>query len=354
MVTGAGEEAFGVQPEQSGHPLQPGQAAQVRKRMIVSWSVVIGIIIIGFAVTVLTLNATLFSASGFARSYLDSLARHDVDSVLAMPGVATDAGASDALLRRDALGSLTGVELVSDVDRGGGIHRVTFDYLLDAGATGRTTFLVEHTGPRLGFFSSWSFAETPLAVLEVTPRNAVDFDVNGVAVVAEAGSDVANPYLVLVPGSFTLSHESTYLEAAPTMVTLTSPGAVEPFALDVQASEEFVAAVDRELAAYLDECATQQVLLPTGCPFGKSISDRIDGLPNWSMVHYPKVSIVPGEQSGTWLVPPVVGSAHLSVDVRSLFDGTVETLDEDVTFTISYLLTLPDGGTLTLTPLPVG
>lgn len=341
MTTGAGEDTA-----------RPPTAHRTR-RMLVSWSVVVGLVLLGFAATVLALNASLFSASGFARSYLDSLARHDLDAVLAMPGVETDADAGDSLLRRDALGSLAGIELAGDVDLGDGIHRVTFDYWLDPETRGSTDFVVEYAGARLGFFSSWAFAESPVAALEVTPRGAVEFDVNGVAVVADRPPGEASRYAVLVPGSFTLSHESEYLTAGPTTLALTRPGAVEEFALDVQASAEFVSAVERELGAYLDDCATQQVLLPTGCPFGKSIGNRIDGLPSWSIVRYPAVSIDPGEQAGTWLVPPVVGSAHLRVDVRSLFDGTVETLEEDVTFTVSYLLTLAGDGAITLSPLPV-
>jgi hypothetical protein len=348
MVTGAGEET----------DARPSPT----RRLLIRWSVVFALIIVAFAATVLVVNSTIFSAAGFARSYLDALARHDVEAALAMPGVMStqaaadtdeaDASApSDALLRREALGPLRGIELISDVDRGDGIHRVTFEYRFTAKSIGRSTFDVEHTGPRLGFFSSWSFAESPLAVLEVSPRNVVEFDANGATVIAPLGSDVANPYRVLVPGHFTLSHDSEYLASAPVAVTVVAAGEVRPFDLDVQANDEFVAAVESELAVYLDDCATQQVLLPTGCPFGKSISDRIDSLPQWSIVNYPAVTIVPGDQAGTWLVPATVGSAHLTVAVRSLFDGTVETLDEDVTFTVSYLLTLGADGAVTLSPV---
>ena len=48
----------------------------------------------------------------------------------------------------------------------------------------------------------------------------------------------------------------------------------------------------------LDECATQQVLMPTGCPFGKPLANRVEGDPQWSIAVYPKVDIIPGERAG--------------------------------------------------------
>jgi hypothetical protein len=38
------------------------------------------------------------------------------------------------------------------------------------------------------------------------------------------------------------------------------------------------------------------------------------------------------------------------VQVRSLFDGSVSTFDEDVPFTVSYTITFPGDGGLLITP----
>ena len=48
------------------------------RRELITWSVVLGVILAGFGATVLALNSTLYSASGFVRTYLDALARHDL------------------------------------------------------------------------------------------------------------------------------------------------------------------------------------------------------------------------------------------------------------------------------------
>ncbi|TQL46594.1 hypothetical protein FB562_2118 [Homoserinimonas aerilata] len=337
--------------EESG---APASAARTSRSLspAVGFAIAAAVLLLGFFGTVLALNSTVFSASGFVSSYMGALERHDVAAALAMPGVGEGATveASPALLRRDAMGQLQDASVVSDVDEGDGLHNVTVEYVLAAGSRGATTFSVRHTGPHLGVFSSWEFASSPLGVLEVVPHNTVEFDVNGVTVVAEQGADQANGFQVLVPGSYTLEYSSDFLEAEPATLLLGSPATTERFTLEVRASAAFVDAVDEELASYLDDCATQQVLQPTGCPFGKSISNRIVGLPGWSMVTYPSVAIEPGETSGTWLVPPAAGSARLTADVMSLFDGTVSTLSEDVTFTVSYLVTFTADGGITFTP----
>lgn len=340
------------------------ESTDARRRILVRASVAFGILALAFIAVVITLNVTIFSASGFVSSYLSAVARHDLQAALAMPGVAAhgtsdDAAPataselttpSDALLLRDTLSSLDTIELIGDEDLYDGTHALTYSYELD-GSSQKSTFVVERRGIHLGFFTAWSFAQSPLATLEVTPLNTIEFEANGVSTVAVNGAGQPTPFTVLVPSAFSISHKSTYLVAEPTTTLITQPATSKKFTLEVQASDEFVDAVQQELQTQLDGCATQQVLQPTGCPFGKSISDRIDSLPQWSIVDYPLVTIVPGEQLGTWLIEPAQGAARLSVDVKSLFDGSVTRLEEDVDFSISYLATFTGDGGLTLTPL---
>ncbi len=59
---------------------------------------------------------------------------------------------------------------------------------------------------------------------------------------------------------------------------------------------------------------------------------------------------MPGEEPGTWLVPTTPAAAHLVVQVRSLFDGSLSTFDEDVPFDVSYTISFPGDGSLLITP----
>src|SRR5690554_6093913 len=96
------------------------------RRLAIRWGIVFGVLVLAFAGTVVTLNATLYSAAGFASSYLDSLARNDIDSALAMPGVEHPPDALPDLLVADALGQLSSYELVSD-ESVGDDHTLRFD-----------------------------------------------------------------------------------------------------------------------------------------------------------------------------------------------------------------------------------
>jgi len=311
------------------------------------WIVLAALLVAAFAGTVLTLNLTLYSASGFVGSYLNALARHDAAGALSLPGVDAPSGTPRTLLVSQALGDLEKIELVSDVDQGSGRHSVTYSYLA-AGKEGSTTFSVRHTGPRLGLFSGWTFETSPVAPLTITPLHDDEFLVGDLTVVSAGGPSVPTTYSVLSPGGYVLGHTSRYFTAAKVTALVTEANAVAA-EVDIQANAAFATEVQKQLDDYLDECVTQKVLLPTGCPIGKQISDRIQDEPTWSMVTYPVVTITPGAEPGTWAVPSTAGTAHLKVTVKSIFDGTVTTFDQDVPFTVKYLITFPPGGGLLIT-----
>ena len=311
------------------------------RRDIMIWSIVAAVVVAVFGGTVLVLNSTLYSAGGFVRSYLDSLARDDVDGALELAGVVAAGDASDELLIADAIGELSDIRLISDTTDAQGTHRVVYAFSSE-GKSGQSTFSVRPQGALLGLFPTWRFESSPLGVLQVLPQHGTGFSVNGVEVEA-AEPDKPSPYLVFVPGTYELAADSLYLKASPTKVTASQPGAAVIAAVDLQPTTALVAKVQEELNTYLDDCATQQVLLPTGCPFGEQIANRIVSTPAWSISRYPRVTLQPGPDPGSWLMPPTEAAAHLVVDVRSLFDGTVSTFDEDVAFTSSYVVTfLPD------------
>lgn len=332
------------------------------RRELVTWSIVLGLIIAAFVTTVLIVNSTLFSANGFVRSYLGALASHDMASALQIAdiqlpeehGASSDDGAgatpidttgagsmllagSHDLLRPSALSTLDDIELAERIVNADGTETVTFVFALD-GKTSSSTFTVARDGTRFGVFADWKFVTAPLTIVRLTVANAQGFTANGSGFVTPA-QDTPAPYVVLTPSSFEISHTSTFLTADPITVSAIDPGGTVRARLEVVANEAMVAQVQREVNDYLDECATQVVLLPTGCPFGQPMANRIVTTPEWSMATYPDVTLVPGGDIGSWLMPATDAAAHLTVDVRSIFDGSVSTFDDDVDFTASYLVT---------------
>ncbi len=317
------------------------------RRLTLRWALVFVAIALAFVATVIALNATLYSAGGFARGYLDALARQDIAEARSTPGVVIPDAATQTLLASRGLGDIRDIRLRSDRELADGHHRLEFEFETGR-ATARTTFDVERAGTRFGLFSAWRFRVSPTSVLEVTPVNEASFEANGLSVASELGPGAPVAYTVLTPAVVTLSHESTFLVADPSDTLVLEPGTTVAATVEPRASTEFIAEVQSELDRALDECATQVVLQPTGCPFGERITNRVESTPVWSIVRYPEVTIVPGAEVGTWAVPPTPGTAHLVVDVRSLFDGTLSTFDEDVPFTVSYLLEIDGDGNMSI------
>ncbi|GAB3604800.1 hypothetical protein GCM10027413_02090 [Conyzicola nivalis] len=324
------------------------------RRTVITWSAVMALLLAGFGASVLALNADLYSAHGFVGRYLDALQRHDSAAALALPGVGSGNDTAAELLASDAMGDLDDVRTVSDTEEADGRHTVVVEYTASApdgsqSTTGTTEFVVAPDGIRFGLFPSWRFVTSPINSLSVTVLHDQDFQVNGHDVTSSAEPDAPASFQVFAPGLYVLKHESTYLASTSVTAAVTQIGEISDVTVDVQANEAFVAEVQKHVTAYLGECTTQEVLMPTGCPFGQQLSNRVVGTPQWSMVSDPLVTIVPGTPSGTWSVPKTPAMAHLVVDVRSLFDGRVTTFDEDVPFDVQYALTFEPGNKLLIT-----
>ncbi|MDJ0333726.1 hypothetical protein QMG83_00660 [Salinibacterium sp. G-O1] len=307
------------------------------RRAIITWTVVAAVVLGAFAGTVVILNSTLYSASGFVRSYLDALSSKNAPVALELAGSGQRSTASRAMLDPAAMGDLENIQFISESSFAYGIQRVVFSYVA-GGRPGQSSFDVQRTGNVLGLFSSWTFATAPYSVVQMSVLNSQDFTANGVDLTTPEQGTVV-PLVVFTPSAITITHESKFLTANPLIVVAAQPGASVVAALDVRANSALVAAVQGKVDDLLDTCTTQTVLLPTGCPFGQQISNRIVSTPQWSMSEYPAVRLIPGSEPATWLMPVTNGAAHLTVDVQSLFDGTTSSFDEDVPFTVSYLVT---------------
>jgi len=316
-------------------------------RAIVLWSIIGAMLIGAFASAVAAVSREVYSAAGFVHQYLDALSRRDAQDALAMPGVSRNdadlqaAGlpgdASRLLLRSAALAELSNLELVGDVKNADGTQTITFRYTA-AGKPGMTAFTVESTGSRFFVFPTWRFVVSPLAALDVTVKNESLLEVNGMTINAAATSnDRRGPvnratYLVLAPAVYTLQYQTSLLTGGPARAVVETPTTVVPVTLEVGPKPEFTSQVQKQLTGFLDQCATQKVLQPTGCPFGLALDDRLVDEPTWSMVDYPAVTIVPA--SGDWQSGPTSGSAHLTVTVQSLYDGKINTVDKTIPFTV--------------------
>jgi hypothetical protein len=331
---------------------------------------IVGVLLLAaVAAAVGAVGQQFYSPKAFVERYLSMLSTGRAAEALMVPGVAVDsadleaaglpAGSSDALLRAAALAPLTDAHVVSE-ETSGEVTLVTVDYEA-GGHEGTTTFEVEREGS-IGIAPTWRFATSPLAVMDLEVRGSMQFSVNGFEVdkrqVSPDGLEADPldpvPMLVFSPGLYAVSVD-TAISATPGVAVLSdSPFELVPISVQAEATDEFIAVVQEKVEEFLTECATQEVLQPTACPFGYVVQDRIDSLPDWSIAEQPEVEVEP--DGAGWKIVPARAVAHIEVDVRSLFDGSISHVSEDVPFlvagqidvqpdgTASILVSGPDGG----------
>jgi hypothetical protein len=321
--------------------------------------VIVGVLLIAaVAAGAAAIHREFYSPTAFVERYLGLLAEGRAADALAVPGVTVDseqlesaglpATASDALLRPDALATLTDIRIAPEQTAENGNVLVTVSY--HAGAfPGTTTFEIGPNG-WVGVAPTWRFAKSPLALMDLSVKGSMTFDVNGFAIdkrqVSPDGAE-ADPLapvslLVFSPGIYSVSVDTPISASRGVAVLSDSPLAEVPVEIQAFATPEFVGLVQQRVEEFLDECATQEVLQPTACPFGFVVQDRIVSPPKWSITAQPTVSVVP--DGAGWRIPPADAMAHIEVDIRSLFDGSVDGVAADVPFSVAGSISvLPDG-----------
>lgn len=303
-----------------------------------------------------TVYQDFYSPTAFVLRYVEDLAHGQTADALAIPGVAIDSSeleasglplhASDALLRPAALGALTDVHAISATDHDGETF-VTIGYRA-GGHRGTSVFAVERDG-WIGIAPGWRFARSPLAVVDLTVRGSMQFSVNGFEVDKRQASDAASanplapvPLLVFSPGLYSVTVDTPIAESSGVAVLANSSMTSTPIDIQAEPTASFRKAVTTRVDDFLATCATQQVLQPTACPFGYVEENRVIGLPTWSIVAQPPVNLQP--DGAGWRIQTTTAVAHIRVAVRSIFDGSVKHVDEDVPFLVTGTVTIqPDG-----------
>lgn len=282
--------------------------------------------------SILVLNVTLFSAGGFVMSYMRALEAENYTLAASRAGL-TEKPAVEPLpgefLRNTQVintGSLTSGEIVVQVE-----------YELDGEPT-QSVFVLREGEPVLGFFTTWRFEQKPTATLELAILGDTRVSVNDSALdVTRLG--VPPRTTVLVPGLYAASLATEWVEAEPVTVALTEPGSVERLRLVLSPSMKLEDTTTSALEDYLDDCTEQGVLQPASCPFGVTIDDRVIGTPDWTILDYPDVRLSLSADRSSWSVSGKNGVAEVSVQVQSLFDGTIEEYTDVVRFDVFGVVT---------------
>ncbi|MCC4909477.1 hypothetical protein [Microbacterium sp. cx-59] len=318
----------------------------------------IGVLLFGaLAAGTATLYRGFYSPSAFVLRYLSMLESGRAADALAMPGVTldgrqlTNAGlpqsASDALLRSAALGDLDDAEITGEVQDG---DTTIVSARYEAGGHRATTsFRIARNGT-IGLAPSWRFAQSPLAVMKVSVAGSMTFEVNSFSLdkrqVSPEGAD-ADPLapvsmLVFSPGLYSISVDTPIAKTPGMAVLADAPMVNVPVTLQAEPTQKFIDVVQQRVEEFLTNCTSQQVLQPTGCPFGFVVRNRVEQLPKWTITEQPEISVV--ADGAGWRIPDTAATAHIDLTVRSLFDGALYPVAEDVPFVVNGTISvLPDG-----------
>lgn len=339
---------------------QPGTGSPRRRRLGSDLAIlaVVGVLLLAaLGAGGMALYTQFYGPAAFVTRYLDLLAEGRAADALHVPGVAIDRatiedagidpGASEALLRRAALAPLSDITVDSEVTADG-VTSVTVSYVA-GGHPGTSTFEVEQDG-WVGVTPNWRFTRTPLAAISLTVLGADEFAVNGFEInrnqvsrdAAEADPVAPLPLLVFTPGVYSVTVDTAISMSPGVSLLADSPLTQTPVDLQTAPTEGFIEVVQTRVEEFLTECTTQQVLLPTACPFGLEVKNRIENLPVWSISAQPAVTVEP--DGAQWRIPAADATAHIEVDIRSLFDGSIQHVSEDVPFQVNGTIAiLPDG-----------
>ena len=297
------------------------------------WAIVrrFGLLALGvvalWLLTVLGLNLTVFSATSLGSTYLRALETSDW-------GLA----ASHAGLTRAPqilpLGSETvkNPRIVGTSSLPTGELVIQADYELGEN-TESTVFVVAQGEPVLWFFDTWRFTRQPLASLQFAVIGDQRVSVNGTELdLTDLG--VPPRTTVFVPGIYASSLESEWVEAQPVVSVMTEVGQPAGVRLVVSPTSALMETTTGAVEAYLDGCVAQAVLQPAECPFGVSITDRVVGMVQWTILDYPDVQLRLSADRATWTMVAEDGVAEVTVQVQSLFDGSITEFRETEVFDV--------------------
>lgn len=317
-------------------------------RVLAYWVMGVAVAIFLALGSLALINRLVYGPEGQVRAYFSALREGDGAKALGILGVqAPDAGAAtlDGEGLKTAVGSLHDVDLTTlEIADGGQKATVRASYTLD-GHEATTDFSLHKVGSHWGVFDSWQIDVEALPTVEVKSPAVQAATLNNVKVAINGGQE---DFGVFFPGVYTVSYESALFSANSDSLAVTSADGDDPtLTVALEPSEAAKASVQQQIRTYLDSCATQNSLYPTGCPFEYDFSGRVSGDVTWKIKEYPNPTV--SLEGSRWKLSEGKGVAEISFTQIDLYTGKTTEVTQQVPFTLDGALTTSDQ-TVTFTP----
>ncbi|MHA7304504.1 hypothetical protein ACX80E_04540 [Arthrobacter sp. TMN-49] len=316
-------------------------------KIAAAWLLLLMLAIAASIVTISIVNNREFGPEKTVANYLAALKDGDGAKALGLLHAkvpSADASALDGEALANSQAALKNVSIGEAVSAPDNHKTVTLNYTL-GNAPFKTDFTLTQGPKHWLFFDSWTMAPTTLPTIDASVVNANQASINGAAANMPEGK---NSFAVFYPGSYELEYKSELFAAAP--VTRAVSGAdqsIPAVGLSTGPTSDLLAQVDGTIHKYLDTCAKQAVLMPTGCPMNAATNNRVVSAVKWSVLEYPAITISP--YGGQWVMAPLSVKAQVAYTEQDLFSGLVAPAKsaDDFTFTAKLSIT---GTTVVVTP----
>lgn len=304
-------------------------------KVLALWLAALMVVAIAAVITITTVNHRAFGPEKLVSDYFGLLQAGDGEHALGLLGA--DVPAGNALLLDDA-GLKAAVAPIKDFSIAGSREVTAQDVVVTAEYTvsnkrHTTDFHLTREGREWLFFDRWRFSGAQLPTVTITADTTNQVTVNGLpAPLAKGAAKVP----VFMPAVVSASYAEKYFHAGKEtgVVDSVSSAKGDGLELHTEPTQKLVDDIDRQIRAYVDDCAAQQVLKPAGCPLTYSTEARVaaDTI-HWKVTRYPKIEV--GAYDGNWVLRPLELGVELKLVEQNLMTGAKQekTVQETFGFT---------------------
>ena len=314
----------------------PPRASQLALRWAVAALVVLALVIGG----AMTANRMLFSPAHLVTDLQKHLAAGEGAEALGLMHATVpkgDAVALDGEVLKRSQESITDFTVDhTDVDPKDSDLRIVTAKYKAAGVEKESSYTLRHTGKSWLFFDTWAFEPSTLPTVKIKANTVNEVTVNQQQIPLSAG---VSTMPVFYPSVLDASFSTKNFAADTRGVVVTGPSK-DPvqIALKTQPTKEFIASINSKVKKYLDNCATAQVLMPSGCPFAYNTTARVDSSSiKWSIDKYPRIDV--SYYNGAWVLAPLEVTASVNLVEQDLRTGAKEAKKVSDKFSFTAQLT---------------
>lgn len=314
----------------------PNSTPITATRLALRWTLAAVAVLVLAVAGVIIANRTLFSPSHEVKLLQRYLADGEGAKALGLMKAQVPEGDAVALngevLKRTQSGITDfSVDKPQEVQRDSELRTVTAHYKA-TGVEQQSTYTLRHAGKSWLFFDQWEFEPSTLPSVKIKANTVNEVAVNEQKIPLVAG---VSSLPVFYPSVLDASFSTKNFSADTRGVVVTKP-AKDPveISLKTQPTKAFVAAINTQVKKYLDGCASQQVLMPSGCPFAYNTSARVDSSTiKWNINNYPTIDV--SYYNGAWVLSPLKTTATLTLTEQDLRTGAKEkkTVKDTYSFT---------------------